>query len=458
MIQNETGLHTLDYRIDPAALGSLVLYPMPPAFRSAWEQFEKSVRQRAGRDSLSPRYSNLATALTAVTGQPIGLFPRGDLSRRQQAEGIDSLLITTAPIDPWLLSTAARAFERLCLQHEQADTLAAHLNDPRPQIMEVTEFIEVHQDQITAPGWVYRMAEWNLAAAIAAKPLVIDDQLPISLRLDTTGNLVAWDNPVTRTWSNGQHHATVHVSTSIVTLPGAGHLYLRIDGHVARMPNTWWDIKNAWIAPTDCAQPLLRLPVCGPWPAKGRHHPQYRDFVTEIVNRCQLSPLPELPETFGHGPGAVRLIGKPSKHPVGKGPGARFLFQLQQQVRDRLELPDLTYKKTKISVSAPIGGAIPADKIDVAIVESGVQRLRMLCLYGDRHSRRRMVDALTDYSSKDADELIGADDDRPVQLTGRLSVVFHRNEALLAHGDHRRDIGEIPYLAGDNDTAVVAWV
>ncbi|WP_228542576.1 RNaseH domain-containing protein, partial [Nocardia sp. XZ_19_369] len=42
--------------------------------------------------------------------------------------------------------------------------------------------------------------------------------------------------------------------------------------------------------------------------------------------------------------------------------------------------------------------------------------------------------------------------------TGRLSVVFHRNEALLAHGDHRRDIGEIPYLAGDNDTAVVAWV
>lgn len=452
MSQSDPGLHTLDYRIDPAGLGSLVLYPMTAEFRTAWDRFETEVRQR---NSSSPRYSNLATALTAVTKQPVGVFPARELSGQQKAEGTDSLLVTTTPIDPWLLATAAQSFEELHLPGENRNSLAQCLADSQPAVRAIADFVVVDQNgAVSAPGWVYRMAQWNLAAAIAAKPLIIDDHLSIPLRLDTTGNLIAWDDPITRTWTNGQYHATLYFSTSIVTLPGAASLYLRLDGHVARMPNSWWEVKNAWVAPSDSTQPLLRLPVPGPWPDRGRPQAEYGDFVAEIVNTCELTPLPTLPNSFGGEPGSVRLIGKPSKHPVGKGPGARTLFQLHQQVRDRLGLSDLTYKKTKIKVPAQVEGPIATDKIDAAIVGSGIQKLRILCLYDDQQSRRRMSDTIAEYSST---ELTGANDGEPIELTSRLSAVFHRDESLLAHGSHERDIRAIPYIHAEPETAVVAW-
>ncbi|MEV0246003.1 RNaseH domain-containing protein [Nocardia sp. NPDC050712] len=455
MNQSEPGLHTLDFRIDPAVLGSLVLYPMTADFSVAWERFVSAVRRKG---PFSPRYSNLATALTAVTGQPVGLFPARELSGQQKEAGTDSLLITTAPIDPWLLATAVRSFEHLHLTGDQSDYLATDLVDSQLALRAVADYAEVVEGTIRAPGWLYKMAQWNLAATIAAEPLTIDDHLPISLRLDTTGNLIAWDDPITRTWSNGQHHATIYISTHIVTLPGAAGLYLRLDGHVARMPNSWWDVKNAWVAPSDTMRPILRLPVRGPWPDRGRPNAEYSDFVAEIVNSCELDPLPTLPDTFGGGPGSVRLIGKPSKHPVGKGPGARTLFQLHRQVRDRLGLQDLVYKKTKISVPKQIEGAVPPDKIDTAIIASGIKGLRVLCLYGDRQTRHRMLDTLAEYSSKDVSDLVGFQDGEPVEFTSRLSAVFHRDESLLAHGSHERDLHEIPHVHAEPDAAVVAWV
>ena len=124
MTPPDGSLHTLDYRIDHAELGDLALNPLTAEFTAAWDAFESKIRRRAQRDGVTPKYSSLATALTAVTGQPVRLFPNRDLAAQQADHGVAALLVTTAAIDPGILATAARAFERLSLGDDQADTLA----------------------------------------------------------------------------------------------------------------------------------------------------------------------------------------------------------------------------------------------------------------------------------------------------------------------------------------------
>ncbi|MQA08645.1 MAG: DUF3893 domain-containing protein, partial [Pseudonocardiaceae bacterium] len=458
MTTNDGGLHTLTYRVDATALGTLSLYALTPEFRVAWDHFESLVRRRSDRPYVRPRYSDLATALTAVTGQPVRLFPSHELSPVQKSTGVDSLLVTTQPIAPWLLATAVRTFERLVLNNDRVDTLSEHLATASPIAAPLSDFIGYHDGHVDAPGWIYNVAQWNLAARIAQQPLLIDGHLPIRLRIDSQANLVAWDDPIQRPWKDELRYAMVYLDTSIVTLPGAAHLYLRVDGHVARVPYSWWNVKNAWVAPRDERQPLLRLPVHGPWPARGRTQPTYAGVVTDIVHACQLDPLPTLPDEPRQHLGAVRLIGKPSGHPIGVGTGARFLFQAQRQIRQRLGLSEPAFRRTKISTGKSTSGHIQRDKLDDAIAASGAQRLRIACLYGQQGTRRRMADALSVYASAEENPLLGATDGEQVDLTERLSVVFHHDPIIVGHGEHVRDLDDLAYLKTEEGCGVAAWV
>jgi len=461
MTASEAALHTLDCRIDIGQLGDLALYPLTSEFTAAWDSFAGAVRNRAGRDHITPAYSSLATALTAVSGQPVQLFPAPTLTRHQAGRGVAALLVTTGPIQPKILATATTAFERLSLGDDRADTLAPCLAGVPCSIEPLAKQVTHDGGIIDVPGWVYEVARWNLASQLASGPLLVDGHLPIHLRPDTAGNLIAWDNPITRTWSSGPRHAMIHISTAIVTLPGAAALYLRLDAHVARQPSTWWGVKNAWIDPGDGdpARPVLRLPVLTAWPQRGREHPEYGDFAAAIIQECQLDPIPALPDQVPLELGPVRLIGKPSKHPVGKGPGARLIYQLHGHAREVLGLQDLTYRRTTITMRTAQCGNVPAAKVDAAIIaaadeRSRIERLRIACLYDSQSCRRRMADALAAYSAVGPDVLAGIGDDQEVMLTSRLSAVFHHSPGLLAHGAQARDFGSLPWLVPADKGAV----
>jgi hypothetical protein len=464
MTAAEGSLHTLDYRIDIAELGDLALYPLTPEFTTAWDSFTAAVKRRAQRDDITPSYSHLATALTAVTGQPVRLFPSRDLTRQQSERGIAALLVTTGAIQPGILATAAGAFERMSLGDGQADTLAPSLAGVMHAVEPLAKYVSYEEGTIRAPGWVYEVARWNLGARLVKNPVLIDGHLPIRLRLDTDGNLLAWDHPITRAWNTGPCHAMIYISSAVVTLPGAAGLYLRLDAHVARQPLTWWGVRNAWIDPhhAEPGKPLLRLPVYPAWPEKGREHPQYGAFAAAIVQECQLNPIPILPDESPRELGPVRLIGKPRKHPVGKGPGARLMFQLHGHALEGLSLPDLTYRRTKIAMPAAGTGILPAAKIDNAITvapddRSRIARLRIVCLYDTELTRHRMTDALAHYSASSS-ALAGIADDQPVKLTDRLTVLVHREPQLLAHGQHPRNLDELTCLTSPEDGAVIALV
>ncbi len=441
------GLHTLCYRIDPAILGDLVRYPLTAEFLTAWEAFAKRSRAAADRDLFSPRYSAVATALTAATSQPVRLFARGDLSDGERQQGIAALLVTTAAIDPWLMATALRAFERLSCGDPAADTLAPLMAGIQPESCPVAQFIVT--DSWTgawrAPGWVYDAARWNLGARIAATPMLIDGRLSIPLRLDTEGDILAWDRPLVRASRNSTGHATVRISTKIITVPGARGLYLRLDGHVSRHPYSWSFVKNAWLDRGDPALPIVKLPVLSPYPAKGRHLPEFRGFTAEVVESCGLHPI-VLPAELPGTPGPVRPVGRPPRHSIGKGPGVRFVHQLGQHATAQLGIPPLRYARTKVSASSRITGPIPASKLDAAIAVSRADNLRIACAYASETARRRMTDALAPYATSLVSPLAGVPDGTVTPMTRRLSVVMHQAGDLLRHGDHDRGIGSLTWL------------
>ena len=451
----DTGLHTLCYRIDPDTLGDLVLYPLTAEFLTAWDGFAQMIKARGNRDEITPSYSALATALTAATNLPVRLFPRYQLSKDDKASGMVALLVTTGVIDPWIMTTALRKFEQLSTDDTDANTLAPLLRGITPQTRPVREFIDTDPATgvVRAPGWIFDAARWNLAARIAAAPLTIDGALPITLRLDTDGHLVAFDHPLTRASKNTVGHATIHVSTKIITVPGATGLYLRLDGHVSRHPYNWKFVKNAWLDRGDPALPVVKLPVLSPYPAKGREDPMFKGYTAEVVESCGMHAI-TLPAELGATAGPVRPIGKPRKHSIGKGPGVRFLYQLGKHATRQLDTQPLRYGKTAITVSPHITGPIPADQLDDAIAATDVEQLRVVCLHATPAVRRRMVDALNAYSANGPHPLAGIADDQPVHLTTRLSVVFHHAETLLAHGPHPRSLHGIPWIDAPEDTGV----
>ena len=144
-------------------------------------------------------------------------------------------------------------------------------------------------------------------------------------------------------------HATTWVSINIITLPGAAGLYLRLDGHISRHPGSWSFVKNAWLDRGDPALPLLRLPVLSPYPERGRDLPTLPGFTAEVTEAIGQHAI-TLPAVLPDRPGPVRPIGNPRRHPIGKGPGVRFLYQLGTHATRQLQTEPLRYAKTPISV------------------------------------------------------------------------------------------------------------
>lgn len=454
-MSNDTAdLHTLTYRIDPTSLGSVTTYSLGAEFSAAWRNLDSLVKRERGRGEARAAYSYLATALTAVTGQPVRMFPPWELSAAQKTNGTTHLLVTTAPIDPWILTTAVRTFERLSTKHE-TDTLADLLSRADATSEPLAAHITLSErGSVTAPGWVYDVARWQLNARITESPLLIDNSLPVIFRADTEGNLLAWDQPISHEWPSGMRHATVYLSTKIVTLPGAKHLYLRLDGHVARMPWTWWGVRNVWVArnPSD---PLILLPVRGPWPERDRPLPEYRGAAASIVQACDINPIPVLPaEPLAIDHRLARLRGNPKTHPVGIGPGTKFMYQVQGQLLDRLGVPEPAFSRTPLKVGKQDNAPIAPTGIDAAIVCSGAERLRIACLYSTQATRERMVNALATYSPDGVARFVGLPDDHDVALTDRLSIVLHHCPNELKHGKQERDLSSIECLHQQSQHAV----
>jgi RNaseH domain of pPIWI_RE/pPIWI_RE module N-terminal domain/MID domain of pPIWI_RE len=451
-------LTTIAYRLTPELLGNVVAYPLTSDFTQAWERLP--ARRQPSGDRASPRYASLATALRAVAAQPAVLFPRSQLGRCDIDAGTAALLVTTSPIDRWLFTTCVRTWEQVVREDHDADTLGPVLNldpgAPRP----LAEYLERDRaGRIQGPGWLFEAARWNAARLLAQQPVKVPGFGPLRLWLDTDGDLVCWDDPISTAWRQRSWHAMVYVSTRVITLPGIPDLILRLDAHITRITDRWYGVRTVRIARSDPRSPLLKLRVRPPWPARGQPHPLIEDAAAEIVQACGLEPI-ELPTQLPAQPGMVRPVSHAQRHGIGKGTGARFLKLLEAHTTSQLGTSPLLYDSTKIKVGRPIEGRIEPEHMDKAIHASQTERLRLVCLYATRLTREHLTSEFNKYAAEERRPILLDQDDAEYTLTPALTVVFHRVPELAMFSTDRliELVTEGTWREHDDHTRIAACV
>lgn len=460
-------LRTLAYRVPASVLGDVVTYPLSEEFVHAWDQLPR----RDGRGQQAPRpYASLAAALRAVTCQPVRLFAERELDERDREQGTRALLLSTQPIEPRRLAVAVRAWERQVQGSKDTSTLASLLPDPDPPRAVASSVDHQKAAPPRAPGWVFDVAAWEAARRLSAHPLQLDGHAPVRLRLDSEGDLLAWDDPVAHTARNGQQgHALVRISAKVITVPGVTDLLLAFHAQLTRLDRRWNGVKHAWIDRDDPQAPVLRVGVQSrrlgeTWITSPS------DFTAEVVEACGLEVL-SLPPTLTQPPGAVRaIVPRSVPHLVGKGVGPRFLLRLADHIERHLpELMPLRYERTAISASRPSARTrarhgiledrrqrIPLVELPSAIIASGHQHLRVVFLYATPQTRHRMTAALSQWTGLSAAQ----PDDDLIPFGDRASLVFHHVPEPLKHGPQSRNalLTDAPGLHAGDETMVAALI
>ncbi|MEV6370136.1 RNaseH domain-containing protein [Micromonospora musae] len=470
-------LTTLGYRI-PAEhvadlLGQVTVYPWGEDFFTAWQRLPRTPRR--GGAPTTPAYRQLLTGLTAVHGRPVRIIDDWQLSNDDKAAGIKGLILTTEPIEPFHLATCLRTFERQLRKGEDLGSLAAALPGADTSRAFGDHITLADSGTASAPGWLFDSATWAIMKRLSSSNLRLDDSGPqLTLRMDTDGSLLAWDDLVSNEWSTEYvGYAMLRVTARIITLPRVPDLAVVFDAHLSRINNQWRGSKNTWIDRDKPDLPILRVPVRNVPPTTdgGRWSTEVANHAAVIAQACGMERL-DLDQELPPRPHRVRpLVPGPRIHPVGKGPGARVMLRLAEHIaRSCPQLLPLEWTKSADTrVRTPRRQVLtnPKDKgtekillvtpdvIAGSMSAAGSVRLRLLCLYATSAARHRMATQLNAINPAAAPAL----DDHTVEVQPGLAVSFHRVPELLQHGSHDRSAlaASAEAITKRENETLVAW-
>ncbi|WP_406294357.1 RNaseH domain-containing protein [Embleya sp. NBC_00888] len=432
-------LRTRGFLLSPDALGHVCIYRLTDLFEHAWTQLPGYSDGSTGRPT-RPRYAALATALSAVTGQPVVLMP-DDLDADPQHPA-PLVLVTTRPISPSVLIAAVRAWERHIRGDVTTDTLSRAFAGIVPETQPLAAFIQgAAAGTPRAPRWFFRVAAWHCADVLSRTPLVIPGHGAIDWRLDTDGNLVAWDEKdiVTRTLYNGRTvgRCMHRVELRVVAMPGESRLAVHVIPVFSRLADHWAGRKSAYIARGKGV--VLRLPVGNRRVTRDGEtlwEPFARNAAAEVVEACGVEII-DLGDNddLKHLRGPVRsLTAASDRHPLGRGPGALFTKYLTLQFADCLAgvIEQIAYEDTGRRFQRAVTGRVPAQNLDDAIVGTGKQNVVIHVLQDSAGTRRRMAAEIAALAGIDDSGQFLPQDTQSYPLTQRLSVVFRHTAALDA--------------------------
>lgn len=438
---------TSAFRIPQDMYGTVSVYPLTPEIMTAFDRLAAKWRGRGGSEHATAPYASLATALTAVTAQPVVILPRP----REKSD--PHWLITTAPIDPGTLHSATRSWERLA---GGRDTLAQLVAAVRPRTLEVADDVHRSAGRVSAARWVYRVLAWNLASALASRSVDFDGRL-VRFRMDTQANMISWDDPIGYTGRGGTARGLVRISFEIKTIPGESELVAMPTISFIRLVDDLRKVRRVWIDHDD-RPTLLRLPIVRK-AGDGGWESVFADFSGTVVEECGLSPLPWSENVLADEPDRVRASRSVNwSHPLGTGVGTRSYRRFLEHVTAVSGAEPLVYDRTKIKVRKEID-AEPLSSVDASVRAAGYGVLRIVHLSASSATRERLRAALRPYQAADAPELpVTAGVEHP--LTDRGRFIAYDLPELLAHGDVDRTtlLGAAPLLKAEPDTLVLALV
>ncbi|WFF08717.1 RNaseH domain-containing protein [Micromonospora sp. WMMD1076] len=439
-------LSTLAYRIPrehlTTLLGTVTAYPLTAGFQDAWATLP------GGR----PPFASLATGLMAATGRPVRLFGERDLAERERDSGAKALLLTTDCALDHRLRVAVRAWER----HVRAGgpaVLADLIPDPEEGRC-FTDFVEFRAGAVpVAPNWVFRVAAWQIARTLAARPLPIDSRAPVRLRMDTFGQLLAWAADDLIGGRDGTAFAMTTVSVRLTTRPGIEDFVLAFDAHQSLIdPRGKW-YGALWVERADDAPildvPVRRRKVGDEW------HAEFDPALASILSACQLAPL-RLPDEFPACPAEYRPKLRHGRSDLGSGPGPRFMLRLHEYLTAELPLlAPLTYERDGAINLPERVEKFPAEGVrPESVAPTGYKKVTIVCLYRTAEARDRMLDQL--------DELTGyrpAADGAVTRVHERLDLLARYCPDLVDHASPNRAAAlDSLHLPDEDDHLVVAWV
>jgi hypothetical protein len=458
-------LITLAYRLPrdraDAILGNVTAYPLTEQFSDAWAKLPAN---RDRHRAKQPPYRSLATGLSAATSQPVRLFGERDLARKELDSGERMLLLTNRPFDH-RLSIAVTAWEQHIRGGHSPSRLARLLPDPEPA-RPLSDYIDFRADGVPdAPGWVFRIAAWQVMRLLAGRPMRIDGRTPLSLRLDTEGSLLAWDDCDLIASPNGAAHAMARIEVRLVTNPGTHDLVLCFNAYLSRITNDWARVRNTWIARDAPETAVLRLPIrhsrrpaTDPSAATDLWRHTLSPDIPKIMEACELEPI-NLPLALPASPGRFRPQAPPGRHQLGSGLGARFMLRLHEHIISHLPaLEPLRFEPDKRLTLTPRipAGVLPAQAID----STGYQQVTILCLYATPAARDLMLGELQALTGTALKSLT---DNHAQAISDRLTVIARHCPDMLAHGAVNRNGLLAALLNGTdlphgNDGLVAAWV
>jgi RNaseH domain of pPIWI_RE/pPIWI_RE module N-terminal domain len=452
---------------------------------------DRECKKRYGNDSAQAPYSIATTVLSMMSGGYVCFTPDRN----------DPFLASLHPLDGRLLQRVFTLTYHLALGKDigaidltAPPELARRMADLPEERHLLARYLEpAGNAQATAPNWLYRTVAWDLSRRLARQPWAISSSRTIRLRPDTTGGLVAFDDP----WENdqGSRYALSRTSLTLATLPNISAPVLLLDSRVTRISSSLIFSSTALAEQPGKDHPLLEVALNGrggtrtinrlALQALGRLEMDYSILhaISERSKREQElraeAQEQKKPAVFPREhPGQIwPVLPKNYSFPIGTGPGMHHLRLLHEHFTavfadqaEPLEMREVAmslphrptdpeniskqeYERRKTESDRvraarklnpelpkpdpikPRGSAFPAPESIVASVEAiGFKKLRIACLWYRDETRLRMLDTLCKTFGIPAGGLDPHDCDE-VNLHGeQITAVFHQSASFLEPG------------------------
>jgi hypothetical protein len=428
---------TLAFPYTPEIAGSVLCYTLTPELAEAWEELTK----RHTTEGKNLPYADVAQALRFVLGD-FAAIRRGPksketlvLTRRQPPEGLIARLFGQFELD-------------LARRHKLPfqDRLAPLLTDLRPTTLRVGDYLgdKGTTGEPDLPKWVYDVATWHAVELLAARPLHLPSGRRLRLRADTDGNLLAWEDLLPADTGERRREPAMHyLSLSAVTLPGYHDLVLSIDAHVSRLTHFFGNARTVWIA----ADPNRLVLTSGFRYDRATKQRSLAGIAGQLVDSFSLRGIPELhDDILAREPARVRARyhSTPTSHPVGSGPGRKFLDVVLDHVRQSLpdggtalELVDSKIRGIDRPDGARADAEAPHDRVRLAdTLDRSQQRLDLTVLFATDRTRARAASAIAHTLDSDL-EAIDEGSSTTEVIPGHLKVTFTHvpTDHLLTPGE-----------------------
>ncbi|MFZ5480840.1 MAG: RNaseH domain-containing protein [Myxococcota bacterium] len=404
-------LRTSTFRLHGDLLGRANGYRLPRAFHEAWRQRNDEVTR--GSDETQLPYASLATVLCALSGDFVRVEP-------WVKDRDPYFLISRAPVTPERIRSAVLAWE-VAIWPEREPTLYELVRDVQHTPLDVSEFIAHRKGRvpIVSQKWVWEVAAWASARALAAAPLALDDDSGVRLYPDTEANLLTWDRLLGL--ANEPHAAAMHkITPRVISVPGVEHLVLHLDCSLTRFSRKWTGAEKhawAWRGPD-------RLVLRSPVRRLGREQPRTMVWAgrdSEVMRQVEQLPEPaHVERPTGDSPIRATPPHLLSGYPLGTGPGQRFFELVASHARTAIpSLEPLTFTSARNKLRQfERPETIGCDALAEAIEERG---LAIVVLYATSECKRRIAAALGVVLGLPEEP----PDGQPVDL-GTVRVVFER--------------------------------